>query len=322
MSLLAVSDLTVTFSTRTGEFSAIEGVSFTVGRGEALGIVGESGSGKSITALSIIGLIDAPGRIAGGSIRFDGTELVGMSERGLRSLRGRRVAMIFQDPTMTLNPVLTIGVQMDEAILSHERVPMREARARARDALGKVGLPSPEERLDSYPHQLSGGMRQRVVIATALLNAPNLIIADEPTTALDVTIQSQILYEIKALCAASGTALIWISHDLSVVGALAHRTMVMYAGRVVEIGGTSAVIDAPLHPYMHGLLNSLPLNNQPGRRMFQIPGTLPRPGSVTEGCVFRQRCSRATYICATPPPRVEVAGVAAFCHFPLTGEAR
>jgi peptide/nickel transport system ATP-binding protein len=322
MTLLAVSDLSVAFATRSGSVSAVDGVSFTVSRGEALGIVGESGSGKSITALSIMGLIDPPGRIAGGSVKFDGSELVGMAEGGLRKLRGRRIAMIFQDPMMTLNPVLTIGAQMTEAILSHERVPMAEARARARDALGKVGLPSPEERLDAYPHQLSGGMRQRVVIATALLNSPDLIIADEPTTALDVTIQSQILYEIKSLCAASGTALIWISHDLSVVGALAHRTMVMYAGRVVEIGDTEAVIDRSLHPYTRGLLGSLPLNNERGSKLAQIPGTLPRPGSQREGCVFRPRCFRASDRCASPPPRFEGAGAAAYCHFPLAGEPR
>ena len=234
--VLVVEDLRTHFETRAGVVKAVDGVSFSLARGEVMGLVGESGSGKSVTAYSLMGLVDAPGRIVGGRILFGGEDLVGLDEERMRRLRGRRIAMIFQDPMMTLNPVLRIDDQMIEAILAHEKVDRETARRRARDALGQVGIPSPDERLRAYPHQFSGGMRQRVVIAIALLHEPDLVIADEPTTALDVTIQGQILYEAQKLVRDHDAALIWITHDLSVVAGLADRVCVMYAGRVVGIG--------------------------------------------------------------------------------------
>jgi peptide/nickel transport system ATP-binding protein len=234
--VLIVEGLRTHFFTKAGVVKAVDDVSFTVDRGEVLGLVGESGSGKSMTGYSLMGLIDPPGRIVAGRIVLDGIDLRTLPPEGMRHLRGNRVAMIFQDPMMTLNPVLRIDVQMIEAILAHEKVNVQHARSRARDALVKVGIPSPDERLEAYPHQFSGGMRQRVAIAIALLNRPDLIIADEPTTALDVTIQGQILYEMQKLTRETGAAVIWITHDLSVVAGLADRVSVMYAGRIVEQG--------------------------------------------------------------------------------------
>ena len=239
-----------------------------------LGLVGESGSGKTVTGWSILGLIDPPGRIAEGSIRLNGLELVGAAEEELRRARGRDVAMIFQDPMMTLNPVLRIDTQMIEAITAHEKVSERAGRARALAALKSVGIAAAEERLTAYPHQLSGGMRQRVAIAIALLHKPRLLIADEPTTALDVTTQAQILAEVQTLCAQSGTALMWITHDLAVVAGLADRIAVMYAGRIVEEGPADAVLDRPLHPYTRGLIGSLPRGNArliPDSRHAAVP---------------------------------------------------
>ena len=233
---LSVRDLKTYFYTKAGIAKAVDGVSFDVKRGEIMGLVGESGSGKSVTGFSIIGLVDQPGEIAGGEVLYKGQNLVGMPEEQMQKLRGNRIAMIFQDPMMTLNPVLRIDTQMIETVLAHEKVSKDEARQRARDALGQVGIPAPDERLRSYPHQFSGGMRQRVAIAIALLNKPELIIADEPTTALDVTIQGQILYETQKLCRETGTALMWITHDLAVIAGLADRVCVMYAGRIVEQG--------------------------------------------------------------------------------------
>ena len=242
-----------------------------------------------------------------GSIRFGGRELVGLPEAGMRALRGRRIAMIFQDPMMTLNPVLRIDTQMIEAITAHERVEAETARQRSRDALGMVGIPSPEERLKAYPHQFSGGMRQRVAIAIALLHHPDLIIADEPTTALDVTIQAQILYEVQRLVAEQNTAMIWITHDLSVIAGLADRVCVMYAGRIVEAGSVGDVIDRSMHPYTHGLIGSVPSRNPRGRPLSQIPGMAPTPSEMPAGCAFRPRCPRAGEPCLAEPPSVEPA---------------
>ena len=298
---LQVENLQTHFFTRAGVVKAVDGVSFSLQRGKVLGLVGESGSGKSVTGFSIMGLVDEPGRIVGGSIRFQGRELVGLAEPELRRLRGNRIAMIFQDPMMTLNPVLRIDVQMMETVLAHEKVSQDEARRRARDALGMVGIPSPEERLKSYPHQFSGGMRQRVAIAIALLHQPDLIVADEPTTALDVTIQGQILAQVQKLAAELGTALIWITHDLSVVAGLADEIAVMYAGRVVESGAVDAVLDAPLHPYTHGLIGSVPSRNRRGTPLQQIPGMTPSVINLPPGCAFRARCPRADGACTTTP---------------------
>jgi peptide/nickel transport system ATP-binding protein len=298
--LLSVRDLVTEFATRDGVLRAVDGATFDVAPGEVLGLVGESGSGKSVTGFSILGLIDPPGRIASGSIRFDGRELIGAPDEDLRAIRGNRIAMIFQDPMMTLNPVLRVDTQMIETIRAHERVSERAARARCVDALTRVGIASAPERLLQYPHQFSGGMRQRVAIAIALLNRPALIVADEPTTALDVTVQGQILHEMQLLVREAGTALVWITHDLAVVAGLADRVAVMYAGRIVEQGPVAAVLDAPLHPYTRGLLDSVPANNAPGRPLRQIPGMTPSLARLPAGCAFRSRCPRAAAVCGAP----------------------
>ena len=300
--LLAVEDLRTHFFTRVGVVKAVDGVSFSVRRGEVLGLVGESGCGKSVTGYSIMGLVDPPGRIAGGRVLLEGEDLVRLSEERMRALRGERIAMIFQDPMMTLNPVLRIETQMTEAIRAHHpKVSQADARTRARDALAQTGIPDAEARLAAFPHQFSGGMRQRVAIAIALLNRPALLIADEPTTALDVTIQAQILYEVQKLCRESGTALIWITHDLAVVGGLADTVAVMYAGRIVEQGPVDAVLDRPLHPYTIGLLGSVPSRTPRGAPLPQIPGMAPSSLRLPEGCSFRGRCSRADALCLEMP---------------------
>jgi peptide/nickel transport system ATP-binding protein len=302
--VLAVADLRTYFFRRDGIVKAVDGVSFSVGRGEVVGLVGESGSGKTVTGFSILGLIDPPGRIVSGSIRFAGEELVGSAEERLRRHRGRDIAMVFQDPMMTLNPVLRIDTQMIEAITAHERLSRRAARARACAALAAVGIASPAERLAAYPHQFSGGMRQRVAIAIALLHRPPLLIADEPTTALDVTIQSQILAEVQRLCAEAGTALIWITHDLAVVAGLADRVLVMYGGRIVEQGPVDGVLDTPLHPYTRGLIGSVPSRGRRGAPLIQIPGMAPALVDLPPGCVFAPRCARADAACAGEPDLV------------------
>jgi peptide/nickel transport system ATP-binding protein len=317
--VLEVKDLKTHFLTRAGTVKSVDGVSFHVNAGEVLGLVGESGSGKSVTGFSIMGLIDPPGKIISGSIKLLGEELVGKSEDEMRALRGRKVAMIFQDPMMTLNPVLRIDTQMIEAITAHENVSQKAALARAASALAQVGIPSPNERLSAYPHQFSGGMRQRVAIAIALLHRPPLIVCDEPTTALDVTIQSQILAEMQNLCAETGTALIWITHDLAVVAGLADRLAVMYAGRIVEQGAVDAVLDAPKHPYTEGLMRSLPSTGEPGKPLRQIPGSTPSLARLPEGCAFAPRCAFAASDCLASAPDVRALGGIneVRCHHPL-----
>jgi peptide/nickel transport system ATP-binding protein len=315
--LLQVAGLRTEFATREGVLPAVADVSFDLARGEVLGLVGESGSGKSVTGFSILGLIDPPGRIAAGSIVFDGKELVGAAPESLRRLRGKRIAMIFQDPMMTLNPVLSIETQMVETVLAHDDTPRAAARQRAIEALGQVGIAAASERLTQYPHQFSGGMRQRVAIAIALLHKPDLIIADEPTTALDVTVQGQILYEMQKLVRESGTALVWITHDLAVVAGLADRIAVMYAGRIVEMGDAAAVLDAPCHPYSRGLLDSVPAATRPGERLRQIRGSTPSLLRLGPGCAFRERCDRSTEACAAMPPLAEHDGRAVRCVHPL-----
>jgi len=303
--MLDVRGLKTHFFTRAGVVKAVDGVDLSVRAGEILGLVGESGSGKSITGFSLLGLVDAPGRVVDGDIRLNGEDLRQASPRRWRELRGSDIAMIFQDPMMTLNPVLRVDTQMIETVLAHRRASRAEARARALEVLTKVGIPSPQERLRAYPHQLSGGMRQRVAIAIALLNAPRLIIADEPTTALDVTIQGQILYEMQKLCRETGTGLIWITHDLAVVAGLADRVAVMYAGRVVETGTTADVIGRPLHPYTHGLIASIPTPSTRGQPLDPIPGMTPSLLNLPQGCAFRTRCARATDACLQAPQAVE-----------------
>jgi peptide/nickel transport system ATP-binding protein len=313
---LEVRNLRTHFATRAGVVKAVDDVSFTVARGEVLGLVGESGCGKTVTGFSVIGLVDPPGRITGGSILYQGQDLAKLTERQMRDLRGNRIAMIFQDPMMTLNPVLRIDTQMIEAVRAHTNLTHAQARAKSRDALGMVGIPSPEERLSAYPHQFSGGMRQRVAIAIALLHNPELLIADEPTTALDVTIQAQILSEVQRLAAEHGTALIWITHDLSVIAGLADRIAVMYAGRVVESGDAADVLDHPLHPYTAGLIGSVPSRNRRGQPLLQIPGMTPSLLSLPEGCAFRSRCTRADATCEQQPPETGT-GHTARCFHPL-----
>jgi peptide/nickel transport system ATP-binding protein len=265
-------------------------------------------------------LIDAPGRIVGGRVLFKGEDLTTLTPEALRRLRGNRIAMIFQDPMMTLNPVLRIDTQMIEAVQAHARVSKRLARQRALDALAAVGIPSPGERLRAYPHQLSGGMRQRVAIAIALLHDPELIIADEPTTALDVTIQAQILAEMQKLCARSHTAMVWVSHDLAVVAGLADRICVMYAGRVVETGSVDDVLERPRHPYTIGLIDSLPEKARRGEPLKQIPGIAPSALHLPAGCAFAPRCPYATALCRSAEPPVSGEGIHRYrCFHPRAG---
>jgi peptide/nickel transport system ATP-binding protein/oligopeptide transport system ATP-binding protein len=315
--LLSVKDLRTWFFTDQGVAKAVDGISFEVREGETLGIVGESGCGKTVTSLSILGLLpQPPARIMeGSSIRLRGEELIGSGERRMRSLRGNDVAMIFQEPMSSLNPVYTVGNQISEALRLHRGMGRKEARAEVVRLLDEVGISEPDRRVDEYPHQLSGGMRQRVMIAMALSCEPQLLIADEPTTALDVTIQAQILDLLAGLRAKLGMAVLLITHDLGVVAEVCDRVVVMYAGQVVETGSVYDIFDEPAHPYTRGLLASLPSVDNPGRRLDSIPGTVPNPIDWPEGCRFRARCSLAVEGCEQPQALVELgsAGRAARC---------
>lgn len=315
MTLLSVRDLSVKFASRKHSVTALSGISFDLGRGERLGIVGESGAGKSITGFSLMNLLSRPGFIDSGSIMFEGENIVTMSEKQLRGIRGNRMAMIFQDPMVTLNPVLTIGQQMIETLRSHRKLSHAEAEQISIVKLREVYIPSPEERLSQYPHELSGGMRQRIIIAIALLLDPQLIIADEPTTALDVTIQADIMELLLELCQSNNVGLILITHDLGVVSQMTERTLVMYAGKIIEAGSTREIINDPQHPYTQGLLNALPQQTQPGKRLKQIPGNMPTLAEIPNGCPFRPRCDYATEICRTTKPEiVKYAHVEVACH--------
>lgn len=306
--VLEVQDLTVDFSSGTNAVRAVDGVSFSLMPGQILGLVGESGSGKSVTGLAIMGLIDPPGRVVHGSIKIKGYELVGCTDRELSRLRGKDVAMIFQDPMNTLHPLLRLDTQIIEAILAYQKMPYQRAHEMAIDALRKVGIPAPEQRMLAYPHQLSGGMRQRVAIAIALLHRPAVLVADEPTTALDVTLQSQILGEVQQLCADLGTALIWVSHDLAVVAGLADSIAVMYGGRLVEQGRVDQVLDTPLHPYTVGLLASSPSRNKRGQPLSQIPGMTSATANQANGCAFSPRCAASTMACTKNKPDLQTYG--------------
>ncbi|PXX45266.1 ABC transporter ATP-binding protein [Undibacterium pigrum] len=314
---LEVQNLQTEFASRAGTVRAVNNVSFSVQPGQIMGLVGESGSGKSMTAYSIMGLIEPPGKVAAGKVLFRGQDLRSLSAEAMRQIRGNRIAMIFQDPMMTLNPVLRIDTQMMETIFAHQQVSREKARDMARAALVKVGIPSPDERLLSYPHQFSGGMRQRVAIAIALLNEPELIICDEPTTALDVTMQGQILYEMQKLCRESGTALIWITHDLSVVAGLADTVAVMYAGKIVESGSVQQVLEQARHPYTHGLIASSPSRNLHGQSLRQIPGSTPSLLNLPQGCAFRLRCERASAVCEQEPVTENLQGHSVLCFHPM-----
>jgi peptide/nickel transport system ATP-binding protein len=320
--LLKVANLVTEFGGGKGRpgLRAVNDVSFTVKRGRVLGLVGESGSGKSVTGFSIMRLLEKPGRIAGGQVLFDGADIASCSDEEMRRLRGKRIAMVFQDPMMTLNPVLTVGTQMVEAVLAHDKVSKAVARQRSREALALVGIPSPEERLSAYPHQFSGGMRQRVAIAIAMLHRPDLIIADEPTTALDVTIQSQIISEFQKLAEESNTAVIWITHDLAIVSRLADDIAVMYAGRLVETGPVSAVLTDPRHPYTAGLIASVPSQNSRGQPLRQIPGMTSAINRLPQGCSFRTRCDRATAECLVIPPLLSEDDRSFRCIHPVKRE--
>lgn len=310
---LEVRGLTTRFETRSGHVTAVDGVSFRVEPGRIMGLVGESGSGKSVTGFSILGLIDSPGEVVAGEVLVQGTDLRSLSPQALRQMRGNRVAMVFQDPMMTLNPVLRVGDQMEMAVRVHERIGKRAAWERARVALETVGIPAPGERLRAYPHQLSGGMRQRVAIAMALLHRPAVIIADEPTTALDVSIQGQILAEVRRLADETGTAIVWVSHDLAVVSSLADDISVMYAGRIVETGPAQDVIATPLHPYTRGLIDSVPSRHAPGQKLPQIAGSTPQLAHLPKGCAFAPRCPQASAACASLPPATATPKEGAAC---------
>jgi oligopeptide/dipeptide ABC transporter ATP-binding protein len=315
MALLEINDLRTHFFTRNGVVKSVDGISFSIEKGEILGIVGESGAGKSITGFSILKLIDEPGKIVGGEILFDGVDLVQQDEKHMQRIRGNTISMIFQDPQTSLNPVITIGEQMMEAILyHHENVNRKDAFATCVEILKKVGLPAAHERMKSYPHQLSGGMKQRVVIAMALLNNPKLLIADEPTTALDVTIQAQILYLMKKLSQDFHSSLILITHDIAVVSQLCDKIAVMYAGRIVEYGTKEEIIFDPRHPYTRGLIACLPKLNDDKDRLYQIPGIMPSLLNLPQGCYFKDRCELADSECDVYPPEQRIGSRRVFCH--------
>lgn len=320
--VLSVKNLSTHFLTRGGVVKAVDGVSFDLARGEIMGLVGESGSGKTVTGFSLIGLVDAPGRIVEGSVKLNGTELTTLSEKAMRSRRGNEISMIFQDPIATLNPMLTIGQQMRLAIDAHERLSSQAAEARATELLTQVGIPSARARLRAYPHEFSGGMRQRVAIAIALLHRPAVIVADEPTTALDVSIQAQILFQMRDLALDTGTAMIWISHDLAVVSSLASKLAVMYAGRIVEQGPTATLLRQPRHPYTAGLIASLPAMAKPGTPLAQIPGTTPSLLSLPPGCPFAPRCHCADDMCKTAPDMTMQDNRGWRCFHPVGQDAR
>ena len=307
--LLSVKNLSTEFPVKKGIVKAVEDVSFDVDAGEILAIVGESGSGKSVTSLSIMGLLAEPGRVAAGSMEFEGRDLATLPEKDYRELRGNDMAMIFQEPMTSLNPVYRVGKQIVEAIRTHEKVSKKEARERAIDLLRKVGIPSPEKRIDDYPHQMSGGMRQRVMIAMALACNPKLLIADEPTTALDVTIQAQILDLLRRLRDDTGMAVLLITHDLGVVSETADRVVVMYCGQVVEEAEVRALFDHPMHPYTLGLLKSIPrLEDDDTKRLYMIKGMVPNPLEMPPGCHFSDRCDSCMDICRTQMPKLVDAG--------------
>ena len=321
MSLLNVENLEVTFPLRSGTVTAIRNVSFTVDQGERIGIVGESGAGKSVSAFAILNLISKPGYISGGRIEFDGTLLSEVDDSTMQQIRGNRISMIFQDPMMTLNPVLSIGTQMEESILAHRKISRVEARKIAVDKLRAVQIPSAQKRLNQYPHELSGGMRQRVVIAIALLTDPQLIIADEPTTALDVTIQAEILELLLNLCKEFDVGLILITHDLGVVSQVTQRIIVMYAGEIIEQGYTENIIAKPKHHYTRGLLKALPENTTPGQKLNQISGVMPTLQDIPSGCLFHNRCDKVQDVCRKVQPDLQgKVSHSVACHSPISYE--
>ncbi|MEM7695929.1 MAG: ABC transporter ATP-binding protein [Pseudomonadota bacterium] len=320
--LLSVNNLVVEFPTRRGILRAIDNVSFEIARGETLGVVGESGAGKSLTGRAVIGLLQRPGRIASGEVWLDGTRIDQMPAREMRKIRGRRIGMIFQDPLTSLNPLYTVRRQLVETILTHTNATVREAEQKSVRLLDAVGIPAAETRLDSFPHQFSGGMRQRVVIALALSADPDLIIADEPTTALDVSVQAQVLDVLKTLGEERGTAVLLITHDMGVIAEATDRVMVMYAGRRIEMGPSADVIHAPKHPYTVGLMGAIPNPDAEADRLTQIPGAMPSLKAIPPGCAFHPRCERrfTPCDCTVPAPQPE-GGSSVACHLYGPAEA-
>ena len=306
--LLEVKNLRVEFPTRRGTLLALDDINFEIAPGEVLGVVGESGAGKSLTGAAIIGLLEPPGRIAGGEIRLDGQRIDNLPYEQMRAIRGRRIGAIFQDPLTSLNPLYTIGRQLTETILTHLPVSAEEARQRAIRLLQETGIPAAEERLEQYPHQFSGGMRQRVVIALALAAEPELIVADEPTTALDVSIQAQIISLLKRLCKQHGAAVMLVTHDMGVIAETCDRVAVMYAGRICEIGPVHEVIHHPSHPYTRGLMGSIPAMDDTRERLLQIDGAMPRLNAIPAGCAFNPRCPQVMDRCRRDRPELIDAG--------------
>jgi peptide/nickel transport system ATP-binding protein len=313
--VLSVRNLRVEFVTRHGVLRAIDDISFDIAKGEVLGVVGESGAGKSVTGLAVIGLIDPPGRIAGGEIHLSGMRIDNLQPGAMRRFRGKRIGMIFQDPLTSLNPLYRIGDQLIETIRTHTSLSDQAARRRAVDLLAEVGIPAPEKRVDAYPHEFSGGMRQRVVIALAICAEPELIIADEPTTALDVSVQAQIISLIKRLGRDHGTAVMLVTHDMGVIAETSDRVAVMYSGRIAEIGPVRDVVQNPLHPYAKGLMGAIPTLASEAERLTQIPGSMPRLSAIPSGCSFNPRCAFAFDRCRLERPEPIAHGAQAVaCH--------
>jgi peptide/nickel transport system ATP-binding protein len=306
--VLSVRNLKVEFVTRRGILRAIDDVSFDIAAGEVLGVVGESGAGKSLTGTAIIGLIDPPGRIAGGEVLLQGSRIDNLDKESLRKIRGKRIGMIFQDPLTSLNPLFRVSEQLIETIRTHTTMNETQARQRAIDLLTEVGIPAPEKRIDSYPHEFSGGMRQRVVIALALAAEPELIIADEPTTALDVSVQAQIITLLKRLCRERGTAVMLVTHDMGVIAETADRVAVMYAGRIAEIGPVRDVVQKARHPYAKGLMGAIPTLEATAERLVQIPGSMPRLTAIPQGCAFNPRCGEVFARCHVERPEAIKVG--------------
>ncbi len=319
MPLLEVKDLVVEFPNRRGTLRALDGISFAIEPGEILGVVGESGAGKSLTGAAIIGLLEPPGRIASGEIWLEGRRIDSLDANAMRHIRGRHIGAIFQDPLTSLNPLYTVGRQLTETILTHLPMNRAQARDRAIELLADTGIPAPEQRIDHYPHQFSGGMRQRVVIALALAAEPRLIVADEPTTALDVSIQAQIIQLLKSVCASRGAAVMLITHDMGVIAETCDRVAVLYAGRVAEIGPVHALINHPAHPYTEGLMAAIPDMTQDRERLHQIDGAMPRLNAIPPGCAYHPRCPQAFARCQVERPDLLDAGAtraACWLHAP------
>jgi peptide/nickel transport system ATP-binding protein len=313
--LLSVKNLVVEFPTRRGILTAVDNVSFDLERGEVLGLVGESGAGKSITGSAVIGLIEPPGRIAAGTVHLAGQRIDNLPSEKMRRIRGDKIGMVFQDPLSSLNPLYSVAEQLVETILTHKDISKKQARDRAIELLDEVGIPAADLRIDDYPHQFSGGMRQRVVIALALCADPELIIADEPTTALDVSVQSQIVSVLKKMCSEHGASVILITHDIGVIAEVADRVAILYSGRMAEIGPVRDVIKHPQHPYTKGLMGSIPTITQEGDRLTQIPGSMPRLTDRPPGCAFAPRCEMAMSACHHSHPSEENVGTARVaCH--------